>query len=118
MSAEQRQFKRVLAQRFGGCVVKLHEPRQVTAVLVDISVGGMKILIEHSHGPGGLQQGAAVLGQLHNDNPAFHMGIQATVAWLRPTVIDNEEAFLLGLRFADYTELPEALMHLIEAYDN
>lgn len=83
-------------------------------MLVDISVGGMKILLERLPAGVSLQPGTAVAGHIESENPAFRMDFTATVAWQRPA---DATAVALGLRFADYTPLPDPLMHLLENYE-
>jgi c-di-GMP-binding flagellar brake protein YcgR len=117
MGAELRGFKRVLAQRLGHCRVNLAVPAAVEAVLVDISVGGMKILLEHDISASQLTPGATVSGEVTDDDPPFVLPFDASVAWQRPSELDGQAATALGLRFAAYTELPDALFQLIESYD-
>ena len=64
-----------------------------------------------------MPSGTPVDGEIANENPAFQMRFSASVAWLRPSVMDGEAAVAVGLQFKDYTPLPDALMNLIENYD-
>lgn len=114
---EQRRFKRVLVQRFGGCVVKLAAPAISQAILTDISVGGMRILIEEDIHNDDIQPGTEVSGEIASENPGLCMKFSAAIAWQRPSSVDGEHAIYMGLRFADYTPLPDALMALIDQHD-
>lgn len=116
MGVEQRHFKRVLGQRFGNCRVHLASPVAAEATLVDISVGGMKLIVEKNT-EAAMASGTPVNGEVANENPAFQMSFSASVAWLRPSFIDGEAATAVGLQFKDYTPLPDALMNLIENYE-
>lgn len=115
MSPEHRRFERILAQRFGGCTVRLNTPSVANAVLADISVGGMKIMI--SAPLADALKGTAVQGEIHHENPAFHLVFEGRIAWSK-TVPEGDTAAILGIQFADYTPLPEALMNLVEVYDH
>ncbi|MBX3722439.1 MAG: PilZ domain-containing protein [Turneriella sp.] len=117
MAIEHRHFKRVLGQRFGNCRVQLTVPHAIDAVLVDISAGGMKILVEKNPAEAAIAPGTQIKGEIGNESPAFEMKFSAAVAWQRPSVLDGQAAVAVGLQFADFTPLPDALMHLIENYD-
>ena len=117
MGEEQRHFKRVLARRFGGCRVQLKVPEAADAMLVDISVGGMKILLEKDLPESAVATGTPVSGEVGSENPAFRMTFSGTVAWQRQQPLDGKMATAIGLRFADYTPLPDALMNLVENFD-
>jgi c-di-GMP-binding flagellar brake protein YcgR len=117
MGMDQRHFKRILAQRFGGCYVKLQTPEISEAILVDISVGGMKILIEKELPETVVAKGTAASGEIGSQNPAFRMSFSATIAWQRNSALDGTMTTALGLQFADYTPLPDALMNLVENYE-
>lgn len=115
MSTEHRRFERVLAQRFGGCTVRLNTPPVADAVLADISVGGMKIMIGASLAEA--PKGTAVQGEIHHENPAFHLVFEGCIAWSK-TAPGGDASTILGIQFADYTQLPDALMNLVEVYDH
>ncbi|MFO1472782.1 MAG: PilZ domain-containing protein [Turneriella sp.] len=117
MSAEHRRFQRILAQRFGGCMVRLDVPPIGNATLTDISVGGMKILIAAPLSDKETQVGAAVRGVVHNENPAFDLAFEGHIAWSKQSVLAGDVATAVGVQFADYTSLPDALMNLVEVYD-
>lgn len=117
MGIDQRHFKRILAQRFGGCYVKLQNPEIDRALLIDISVGGMKILIEKEIPETLITQGSVAGGEIGGENPVFRMAFSATVAWRRSSVLDGTMTTALGLRFEDYMALPDVLMNLVENYE-
>jgi hypothetical protein len=117
MGMDQRHFKRILAQRFGRCSVKLQTPGIGDALLVDISVGGMKILLEKDIPESMVAVGTAVNGEIGSENPAFRMSFSATIVWRRSSMLDGTMTTALGLCFADYTPLPDALINLVENYE-
>ncbi len=87
-------------------------------MLADISVGGMKIIIEAPMATSEVQAGAAVRGEVHNENPAFHLVFEGRIAWSKQSALADEVTTVLGVQFADYTPLPDALMNLVEVYDD
>lgn len=115
MSTEHRRFERVLAQRFGGCTVRLNTPSVANAVLADISVGGMKIMVDAPLAEAA--KGSVVQGEIHHENPAFHLVFEGSIAWSK-TAPGGDAATILGIQFGDYTPLPDALMNLVEVYDD
>lgn len=117
MAIEHRHFKRVLGRRFGNCRVQITAPQSLEVVLVDISAGGMKILVEENPADPAIAPGTKISGEIGNENPAFQMKFSAAVAWQRPSQLDGNAAVTVGLQFADFTPLPDALMNLIENYD-
>ncbi len=116
MSAEHRRFQRILTQRFGGCVVTMHTPHVKNALLADISVGGLKLMLAEPHTA--LPAGTAVKGEIHNENPAFHLAFAGQIAWSRESQLPGDMSTVVGVQFADYTTLPDALMNLVEVYDD
>lgn len=118
MSTEHRRFQRILAQRFGGCTVRLDTPPVAHAILTDISVGGMKIIIDTQVTANSVQAGAVVSGKVHNENPAFELVFEGRIAWSTQSVLAGDITTVLGVQFADYTPLPDALMNLVEVYDD
>lgn|GEM_PF-6556882 len=85
-------------------------------MLADISVGGMKIMMLAPHSD--MQTGTAVRGEIHNENPAFHLEFEGRIAWSKQSVLAGDITTVLGVQFADYTSLPDALMNLVEVYDD
>lgn len=96
-------------------MIRLYKPAIEDAVLADISVGGMKILISAPLTE--VAKGTAVQGEIHHENPAFHLVFEGRIAWIKPAP-GSEAATVLGIQFSDYTPLPDALMNLVEVYED
>ncbi len=77
----------------------------------------MKIMVERDIPEAQIATGAVATGEIGSQNPEFRMSFSATVAWRRSSVLDGTVTTALGLCFADYTELPDALMNLVENYE-
>lgn len=113
MGTEHRQFIRILAQRFSGCTVRFDKPMFLHATLADISVGGMKIILDAPFSEADTRVGTLATGEIQNSNSEFRFSFSGKIAWCRRS---GEAGAILGLQFADYTALPESLMNLVERY--
>lgn len=116
MVASQRQYKRLLAQRLGGTRVRLVNPQFENCTLVDISVGGMRLLFDQPLKSDTLRPNDAVSGELTSQDPVFNVTFSGKVVWNRPSALLGEPATLVGICFSDYIPLPDSLMHLIDDF--
>lgn len=78
----------------------------------------MKIMIAAPLSGDAMQTGAAVRGDIHNEKPAFHLVFEGRIAWSKQSVLAGDATTVLGVQFADYTPLPDALMNLVEVYED
>lgn len=78
----------------------------------------MKIMIAAPLSSHDAQTGTAVRGEIRNENPAFHLVFEGRIAWSKQSVLAGDITTVLGVQFADYTPLPDALMNLVEVYDD
>ncbi len=113
MSLGQRNYQRFLAQRLGGASVYLEGEGIEHCTLVDISVGGLRILFERPLAHGVLSTGCAIQGKVVIHTPPSDIVFTGKVAWNKSAPFMGEPATLVGVCFADYTPLPESLLRLV-----
>lgn len=116
MSTGQRQFKRLFAQKLGATTVSLNGSPQEPCTLMDISVGGLRLLFERVLTGNSLETGAPVQGLIRSSEPVFELNFDGKVVWNRRAALVGEAATMIGVAFLDYTDLPEVLLHLIDDF--
>ncbi|HMV35958.1 MAG TPA: PilZ domain-containing protein [Turneriella sp.] len=116
MSTGQRQFKRLFAQRLGATTVSLNGSPQEPCTLMDISVGGLRLLFERVLPEETFGAGAPVKGKIQSSEPGFVLNFEGKVVWNRRAALVGEAATMIGVTFLDYTDLPETLLHLIDDF--
>ncbi len=84
--------------------------------LMDISVGGVRLLFERVLPDGFLSTGAAVEGRINSSEPGFELAFRGKVVWNRRAALVGEAATMIGVAFLDYTELPAVLLHIIDDF--
>lgn len=83
---------------------------------MDISAGGLRLLFERELAQGVLQTGAVVQGVVRSGERGFELNFEGKVAWNRRAALVGEPATTVGVTFLEYTELPAALLHLIDDF--
>lgn len=109
-----RHDKRLPGQRIGNAKVALTLPGTYPCTLLDISVGGLKLLFDGNAAAELFTPGKPIEGKIVGEAPSFQIAFSGKIIWNRASALMGEPATLAGVAFADYTPLPDALMHLIE----
>jgi hypothetical protein len=98
MGAERRQHKRVVINE----KASLHKDNDRECFLIDISPGGMKVLLENE-----VTTGDTISGQfkiLPNCGPFYVKGV---VTWIRPIKDKTENAnYAIGIKFTQVNTIP------------
>lgn len=116
MPPGQRVHKRLQAQRLGATLVRLENFQNNTCALLDISVGGLRLLFENALPQAALHAGDILKGEIESSDVPFRLHFTGRVVWLNRAALLGEPATMVGLAFDSRPEFPENLLRLVEEF--
>lgn len=106
---EKRKQRRRGVNRFVDCIVHITAPVRAEGDLLDVSKGGLKILLSDETASAALSDGVQISGHIQSDDITLTMQFSGRIAWSKNVILYGDARWAFGISFDASVVLPEAI---------